>query len=132
MVCWISIAFFVTGEDEVTSNAELRELQSEKLSLLQDIVGRYQAGFKKGKPVLEELLAAEHELLVAQLELADSAADRLESLNLIAINRGKLVEVRTAGHKLGTNAEIDILKARVWHVDAKIAVMHEQAASRNR
>ena len=87
--CCLSLVIFVVADDDVASNSKIRELQSQKLELLEDIVTRYKFGYSMGKPVLGELLAAEHELLHAKLDIANSQADRVRLLELIVENRGR-------------------------------------------
>ena len=76
------------------------------------------------------MLSAKHDLLRARLLMADSQADRIKLQELIVENRGRLVEARVAAHRLGNKAEVDILAARVEHIDAKIALQQERSDGR--
>jgi hypothetical protein len=125
------LAFVLHGvaNDDRSSNDTIDQLQSEKESLLEEIVSRYEFGFAAGKPVLEELLAAKHDLLRAKLSVADSRADRIRLKELIVVNRGKLVEARIAANRLGNLADVEILTARVGYIDAKVDLLREQSMS---
>jgi hypothetical protein len=130
VACCLGFVLFSLAEDGSSSSANLRELHAEKLSILEDIVSRYEFGYSKGKPVLEELLSAKHDLLRARLLAAESQADRIKLQELIVENRGRLVEARIAAHQLGNNTEIDILAARVEHIDARIELQHVRSDGR--
>lgn len=130
LACCLSFVLFGLANDDNSSSAHLNELYSEKLSILEDIVTRYEFGYSQGKPVLEQLLSAKHDLLRARLLLADSQADCIKLQELIVENRGKLVEARIAAHRLGNIAEVDILAARVEHIDAKVDLLHVRADGR--
>ena len=73
-------------------------------------------------PILEELLDAEQDLLLTKIEVASAIEERIKLHQLVVENRERLVEVRNAGLRLGRMDEVDILNARVWLVDAKIAL----------
>ena len=130
VACSLGFVFLVVAEDDLKSSETIQELQSEKLSLLEQLVDRYQFGYSKGKPVLEELLAAKYDLLHAKLLIADSQANRVKLQEQIVENRRRLVEARVAGHKLGNNAEVDIIAARIAQIDAKIALRHLRSDGR--
>ena len=115
---------FASAESPSAKN-DVRKLQSERLALLEDIVDRYRYGQEQGKPVFEELLAAERQLLDANLELSASSAERHKILKSLVSNREKLVSVRTAGARVGTYAEIEIMHARVSLLEAKIQLSQE-------
>ena len=120
VACCLGFGLFVVANDEATKDPTLRELQSMKLDLLEDIAERYRFGFSLGKPVLEELLAAEHQVLLAKLDLTDSQTDRIKLREEVVKNRSDLVDARIAGMRLGKNAEVDMLTARVMLIDAQI------------
>ena len=69
VACCLGFVLFCLADDD-SSSANLNELYAEKLSILEDIVTRYEFGYVKGKPVLEELLSAKHDLLRAKLLIA--------------------------------------------------------------
>jgi hypothetical protein len=127
VVCCSGFVLLGVAADDQAVTENIDDLHSQKLSLLEDIAARYQFGYATGKPVLEELLAAKHALLEARLSMADQQADRVKLHELIVENRARLVEARAAGHQLGKNAEVDILAARVEHIDAKIALQQERS-----
>lgn len=130
VVCCLGCVLFSWANDANSLSAKLHELHSEKLSILEDIVTRYEFGYAKGKPVLEELLSAKHDLLRARLSIADSQANRIKLQELIVENRGRLVEARIAAERLGNAAEIDVLAARVEHIDAKIDLQQARSDGR--
>ena len=125
--CLSLTLFAVADVPSESSSKRIAELHSQKLEVLQDIVDRYQFGYSKGKPVLEEMLAAEHELLLARLDLAKSRQDFIALRELLLENRIRLVEARVAGAKIGTVAEVAILTARVQKIDAEIDLEHERS-----
>ena len=130
VACCMSVVLIGIADDNHATNAKIDELHSEKLSILEDIVTRYEFGYSKGRHLLEELIAAKHDLLLAKLSIADSQADRMKLQKLIIENRGELVGARIAANRLGNNTEVDILAARVEYIDAKIALQSEASLGR--
>lgn len=120
------VLFAVAQEDAGANRSEISELQAQKMELLQELVDRYEFAYSSGRPVLEELLAVERDLLSAKLEMAESSADRIAIRESIVENRRRLVEARVAGLQLGKNAEVDILFARIEKIDAEISLAREQ------
>ena len=113
---------YVNASDKEQSRESVPSLQQEKIALLEDIVSRYRFGHSEGMPILEELLDAEQDLLLTKIEVASAIEERIKLHQLVVENRERLVEVRNAGLRLGRMDEVDILNARVWLVDAKIAL----------
>ena len=123
------VLFAVAQEDSGNGASEVRKLQTQKLELLQELLDRYKFGYSSGKPVLEEVLAVEHDLLNTRLEMAISRAERVAIRESVVDNRRKLLEARVAGLQLGNSAEVDILFAKVEKIDAEIALAREKATS---
>jgi hypothetical protein len=121
------VLFTVAQEDSGNGTSEVRKLQTQKLELLQELLDRYKFGYSSGKPVLEEVLAVEQDLLNTRLEMAITRAERVAIRESIVDNRRKLVEARVAGLELGNNPEVDILFAKVERIDAEIALSREKA-----
>ncbi len=119
------VLFAVAQEESANDPNEIRKLQAQKVELLQDLVERYRFAYSSGKPVLEELLAVERDLLSAKLDMTISPAERVAIRESIVENHRKLVQARVAGLQLGKNAEADILRARVEKIDAEIALARE-------
>lgn len=116
---------------DVTSDhasEQIQQLHSQKIEILQDLVDRYKFANSHGKPVLDEMLAAESKLLRAKLEIAQSTADRIELHELLLKNRETLVEVKIAGKELGRVAEVEILTSRVAKLEAEIELATVRAA----
>lgn len=71
------VLFAVAQEKAGNDASEVRKLQAQKLQLLQELLDRYKFGYSTGKPVLEEILAVELDLLNTRLEMATSRAERV-------------------------------------------------------
>ncbi len=125
IACCLGFGLFVFADEEKTNESKIQELHSQKQSLLEDIVSRYRFAYSRGKPVLDELLDMEHQLLVAKIDAADSHADRVKLREAIVKNRREIVEARDAGMRMGKNTEVDTLSAKVMLIDAELALANE-------
>jgi hypothetical protein len=110
-------------------NARVRELQEERLKVLQDLVKASETAFASDQLSLEALCKARENLLEAQLEFCDTKADRIrvhqESVEAVKSLHNRVHELFLRG-RVGGEATRE-LSARSHLLKAQIALEKEKA-----
>jgi len=107
----------------------VRELQKERLALLESIRDMILAQYKDGRTTGIEVEQAQAEVLRAQLEIAESSQERIaicRELVVLAESRVKMAEALVAR---AVQHPSEALRARVGLLEAKIALEREIAAA---
>jgi hypothetical protein len=110
-----------TAREQVAS-AKLRILQEERLAVLKDIQVQTTAAYGQGTTGIKAVIDARIQLLDAQIELAESREEILK-LRTDLVNEAMMWEQNVARMiKNGERPGIDALKAKVFRLNAQIAL----------
>lgn len=102
--------------------AKLRALQEERLAVLKDIQVQTTAAYGQGTTGIKAVIDARIQLLDAQIELAESREEILK-LRTDLVNEAMTWEQNVARMiKNGERPGIDALKAKVFRLNAQIAL----------
>ena len=105
---------------------EVRKLLTERRDTLRDRLHAVEASFKIGLTETTVVVAAENELLDAELELANQPADRIAIREAVVANM-KRIEDRTR-QQLDNGAALqqDVLLAKAARLQAEIELLRER------
>jgi outer membrane protein TolC len=105
---------------------ELDELLTERRDTLRKLVDAVELQYHHGTATLDSVVRASNDLLVAELALASSEADRITIIERLVGNMKKLEEMVSARYNAGRATVSEVLSARVARLNAEILLLTER------
>ncbi len=109
-------------------NARVRELQEERLKVLQELVAGIELQFGNGNLTMEAMWQARENLLEAQLELSETKADRIRIHQELVQGMESLHRAVKTMVEHGVTSRTDELGVRSNLLKAQIALEKEKAS----
>lgn len=104
------------------------DLLQERLQVLTALARLQQAAYQSGAAPLNDVLAAEGEVLSAKLELAKTKAERLEILEQIVANARQIEDITQALFAAQSGGQADVLRAKAFRLRAQADLLRERGA----
>lgn len=108
---------------------EVNKLLTERRDVLRDRARILEASFREGNQTLESVTAARIALIDADLELADSKADRVRLRESYLDNVKTLELYAKSMFEAGRQSRVAVLGARAERLNAEVNLLREQANS---
>jgi hypothetical protein len=105
--------------------AEIKALQHEKVGALAKLVAFRRAEFAEGLPRCEAFLAAEGELIDAQMDAAENAEERITLLTEHVKNQTEFLKIVESMRERNTIGLADVYRARTRLINTKILLLRE-------
>jgi multidrug efflux pump subunit AcrA (membrane-fusion protein) len=110
----------------IKTPANIRALQKERNALLAEVATQAAALFKLGTVPLTEVLQAQCAALAAELEICDTAAERVELLRIDISLAESAVKITEARNQAGRANPMEMLRARAALLEARIRLLREE------
>jgi outer membrane protein TolC len=105
------------------SAAEVRKLQEKRRDLLREALAVREKLYQVARAELREVLETSKRLLTAELELAESGAERIAAHEKQFEKAQALVEVAKARRAAGRGNAADVLDAQAFSLEAQIGLL---------
>ena len=108
-----------------TSEENLQSLLTERRDTLRQIVNLVESYYKQGNETLGNVIKARNDLLDAELNIANTHAERIRIRKEQVKNYRELEDGLTARHTSGEITSFEILVAKAMRLDAEIQLLRE-------
>ena len=126
-----SSLFAVGGAKRIAPESPSAEkLLNERLDVLQQIAVELRKGYRLGETDLASVLAAEQDALAAQLELADTPADRISILEKMVKNAQQQEEGTEQLYRDKAASSVDWLKAKAFRLRVQADLARARSTAR--
>lgn len=102
------------------ANAQVKELQKQRLALLEHARDIATALFRNARLSHEEFLTAEREFLAAQIEYAETRDDRIKACDAAIEAATKCVTILESRKENVQTTELAVIKAKAYLLETKI------------
>ena len=116
------VASTALSDDKAASQDKIKELKKQRLSQLEEIVKLENAMYAAGTGQLGDLWKAEQDVLAARLDLAETKEARIKILEEGVKHAEKMASLVEGRFKTGQVVVAEHLKAKVYVLDAQIAL----------
>ncbi|HEY1599133.1 MAG TPA: hypothetical protein VGG64_05995 [Pirellulales bacterium] len=106
---------------EAPQQATVKELEQKRLALLEQVCTSVNKHFENGRTEYVEVLVAQHELLAARLEYAETQQDRIKVCDQAIENARLIVEQSEQRRMSAKGTAIEVLRAQEFLLQAQIA-----------
>ena len=130
---WFLLAALVTlpGRDVVGQTSErLTALLNERREVLRKLVDAAEQRYRAGAATLEAAIRASNQLLEAELELADTKAERIAVHEKLVGNLQRLEQVAEARRAAAAAALEEVLEAKAARLKGEITLLRERQQDR--
>jgi len=119
---------YVVGQERRSADKPTRvnELLSERESVLVQVSKLQRAAYERGEASLDSVLASETDVLLAKLELADTAEQRIAIRESLVDAARQLEEAAKRLFEAGQCSQVDTLKAKALRLRAEADLIHER------
>ncbi|MCM2369375.1 hypothetical protein [Aporhodopirellula aestuarii] len=121
-------AFTKADTNAVAPDSKLRELLTERRDALRQRLAAIEASYKVGNTEIGLVIAAENDLLDAELEMSNQPADRIAILEKVVSNMKRIEDWTRQRVGDGTALQQDALLAKASRLQAEIALLRERGA----
>jgi hypothetical protein len=122
------VAGLISGQPatEKDITAEIKALQHEKVETLAKLVAFRRAEFAEGLPRCEAFLAAEAELIDAQIDAAENAEQRISLLADHVKNQAEFLKIVEGMRQHNSIGLAEVYRARTLLMNMKIQLLRER------
>ena len=110
--------------------AEVRDLQANRAAVLQRLLDLSFAGYREGEFPLDPVLAAQHDLMEASLEMAETPDQRIAVLETLLKITKRTLEAAEKLHKRMEVSACDTLRAKAALMGVEIKLLQERAKAK--
>ena len=113
------------GETTTDVASELKQLQVNRVAVLKELTNLSLVGYRQGEFALDQVLAAQHDLTEAQLEMAETSEQRIALLETQLKIAQRTLE---AAEQLSRAREVsvcDVLRAKAALMGVEIKLLQE-------
>ena len=128
---WLAMAPVAGGQDKANPKDKLKELLQERLATGQMIHDVTVKGYTQGDPkfTLDQVHEAKVKLLEARLDLAETKEQRLKVHEEAVQDAREWEEVASKIAQAGRGPPVEVLRARSYHLERRIALERAKMAS---
>jgi outer membrane protein TolC len=116
--------------DHPSAKADLARVLRERLETLQEAAGLQRRSYERGESSLEAVIAVDLEVLQARLELAGSAAERVQIRREMLETARGLEKAANELFKAAQATRLDVLRAKASRLRAEADLLRERVDTR--
>lgn len=118
----VTLLYGVNAADKTTGSAKIKELQNQRVTVLQEVRNATAEAYKTKHAPLTDVLAATLAVLDARLDLAESQEERLKLLEEAVKHSREIEETAKTMFQSGQANRVDVLKSTAGRLEREIAL----------